>query len=467
MADEMLIFNGVNGITGHYDLPPMPVQQLAESISKIKPPRNLPELRFRYQQRAQKYLGVSVGLNASSLSGVGWGLIMAQDADPTVLDALAPLLDLRQKQTGEYFRIYTGADGYQPGDTKQSFLKRHGVTVGIVEPNQMPFYLLLVGSPDEIPYQFQNEMDVGYAIGRLHFDTLDDYAAYAESVVASETGSMPEVPRRAALFAPRHDNDQWTQLSGELLVEPLLKRIASSRSEWEFDVLFGDEATKANLTRLLGGDRKPALLFTAAHGLVFPADDPRHTHTHGALLCQDWPGLDTISPDHYFAAADFADDADLRGQVLFCFGSYSAGTPRDDDSSSVAGVDAPVAPQAAVAALARRALCNPRGAALAVIGQMERAWSYAFPWLGAGAQTTVFEGTLVRLLSGDPVGFAAEHFDERYAEMASDLTDMLEQVGFGVSIDPYELVGMWTAGNDMRSHIVFGDPAVRLFGMRL
>ena len=50
MSEELLYFNGVNGATGDYGLPPMTGGELSKFIQGEAPPENLDELKWRYQQ---------------------------------------------------------------------------------------------------------------------------------------------------------------------------------------------------------------------------------------------------------------------------------------------------------------------------------------------------------------------------------------------------------------------------------
>jgi hypothetical protein len=479
MASELLHFNGVNATRGDYARAPLSAQELAARIRGDQPdPARLDpdeaqraELQQRYRQRQEGQFGVKEGVDERNLAETGWGVIFPADPayDP-VREALSELLAWRRAQAGPRYRECAGANGYFLGESKADFLRRQGAaTSGPVDPDRFPYYLLIVGDPERIPFRFQYQLDVQYAVGRLQFATLDAYAAYARSVVTAEGGSV-RLPRRAVFFGVQSPDDPATQLSTRDLVEPLVQALRRNQrsAEWQIDTVLGAAAQKARLHRILGGPETPALLFTASHGVEFDPIDPRQVRDQGALLCSDWPGPRAwshraIPPDFYFGADDVAADANLLGTVAFHFACFGAGTPRLDDFPHERSFQAAIAPHAFVAGLPQRLLGHPRGGALAVIGHVERAWTFSFSDALGARQIETFSSALRRLmLGGAPVGFALEYFNDRYAELAAGLTEDLENARFGQRIDDMALAVKWTEHNDARSYVVLGDPAVRL-----
>jgi len=302
-------------------------------------------------------------------------------------------------------------------------------------------------------------------VGRIHFDTLEEYAQYARSVVQAETGGLA-LPRQATFFGVRTANDQATTLSADHMIKPLANKMAE-QSGWNVRTLVEGEALKSNLSKLVGGGETPTLLYSASHGMGFPNGDPRQLVHQGALLCQDWPGpgkwKKPIPPEFYFSADDVGSDARLLGSMAFFFACYGAGTPKLDEFAQQAFKQrTEIAPQSFIAKLPRRLLSHPKGGMLAVVGHVERAWGYSFMWDRAGEQLTVFESALARLMKGMPIGHALEFFNNRYAEISTDLTAQIEEMNFGAKVDESSLAGMWTANNDARAYVVIGDPAVRL-----
>lgn len=500
--DELLVFNGIDGSTGVYLQDPLPPQQLADLIlgrapgaapaasvtdSSFAPDtahlNDLSALDFR-----ENNPDFAPGWNVDpmDLASAGWGVVFAHDSDPRVREALRELLEHRKAQAGRtkerFYREFTGGQGHRPGETKQAFLARHGVTNGMpADPEFLPYYLLIVGDPERVPFRFQYQLDVEYAVGRLWFahpdgtPDLEAFACYARSVVEAESTGLT-LPRRATFFGVRNEDDGATRLSEAELVRPLpqglQEKLHEDHGRWDFVVRAGpQQADKASLARLLGGAETPALLFTASHGVGFPAGDIRQFPHQGALLCQDWPGpvqwQGRLPEDFYFSADDVGADARLLGLLAFHFACYGAGTPRADDFAHLTrgapGQRAGIAPRAFVARLPQRLLGHPSGGALAVVGHVERAWTTSFLGEGRiGRQLQAFEDTLGRLLQGYPVGFAMESFNIRYAALSEALAYEINESKFGTQAGALQLSAMWTAANDARNYTVLGDPAVRL-----
>ncbi len=490
--DTKLHFNGIDAATGTYLFEPMSSADLADVATgktreKAEREReHLAELEFR--TKGEAHFGVKEGIDATKLEQAGWGVIFAAATAGSpeeleieaIREALSPLLALRKSQATllhDRYKEYRGPLGYRPGESKQKYLARLGAGPGPADPDKVPYYLLIVGSPQVIPYHVQYQIDVQYAVGRLHFDTVDEYANYARSVVAAETGGL-SLARELAFIGVANPDDPATQLSRKNLVGPLADMAESWAKEpemagWTVGRYFDANADKATVSQLFGGPKTPALIFSGSHGMGFAKGDPLQERRQGALLLQDWPGpkkwRGPIKDDLYFSGDDLSSDAGLLGLIAFNFACYGAGTPEHDEFAKQAFKERkPIADRAFVAGLPRKLLGHPKGGALATIGHVERAWGYSFMWGSGGrgpqiSQLAVFESTLRALMKGVPVGMALEYFNERYAEMASDLSRQIEELEYDPgAVDAYALANMWTSSNDARGYAVMGDPAVRL-----
>jgi hypothetical protein len=489
---EFLVFNGIDCVTGRYLQAPIPARQLVGRLFGRESPEKQDEdlsadLQWRRASEVESHLAVVDGIDVSDLAESGWGVIFHATADPGIREAMGELLSHREAlaggtyETGGRYRAFVGPQGYLPGMSKNKFLIRNKGSLGYVDPRKMPYYLLIVGSPQDIPYRFQYALDVQHAVGRIHFEKpdgspdFDAYASYSRSVVQAET-SVGQRPRRAAFVGIRTPGDRATTLSADDLVSPLsdflgsLKQSKAAGNGWDVSTMIGpDQATKERLKQHLGGSATPGLLFWAGHGASFPNGHPLQLSDQGAMICQEWP-LGTLGPDgtvpreFYLCADDIPDDANLSGLIAFQFACYGAGTPQYDEYAHHS-FDAPkeIAPRSFVARLPQRLLGHPRGGALAVVGHVERAWTCSFRW-GNQQALTSFELMLSRLLEGKPVGFAMEPFNGKYAEAATDLAAMLEEYRLENFEDlPHlEIANLYLNQNDARAYAIIGDPAVRL-----
>lgn len=456
-SQDQLFFNGVDAATGGYAFAPTTAGALAEELRRGLGPEQIAELRREAAGVSRGLAGGSElrdGVDSRKLFQTGWGLVLPAGAQAgPLLEALSPLLDWRRRQATARFRIFSGADGVRPGETLPQFLARHAASPDLVDPLRLPYYLLLVGSPAEIPFDFQLRLDARHAVGRISFDHIDHYARYAESVVAAEKRDSGRSPL-ALFFSPQHPDDPASRLALGQLAQPLAEYLQRRHGgELRIRTLFRERAVKDSLLALLAGER-PALLFAAAHGMEFPPDAARREAYQGALLDAGWPlpagDPERVPRDAYLAAGDLGDDqGDVKGLIAFLLASHSAGSEREGERPAF------------LAALPQRLLGHRRGGALAVVGQVGRVRGHSFAWTGAAAGEQAYEKVLRRLLAGEPLGAALQPLAERQGELAARLADRLEDMAGGELPDPHELAGLFTAHQDARGLVLLGDPAVR------
>lgn len=210
-----------------------------------------------------------------------------------------------------------------------------------------PFYILILGSPQRIPFGFQMALHAAAAVGRVHYDTPEEYRCYFRKLLGRKSGI-----RGLDIFAPCHD--EATEIAAARFALPLAdwagrkglacRTIIDTRGARK-------RATRASFEAL--GQTAERFLFATGHGLYEPRRG--RAELNGALCCPREddaimdPARDLISTDLIGSAPCFP------GSIIVMQSCYGFGMREDR-----------------ISALPRKWLANPRGP-IAFIGHLDMA----------------------------------------------------------------------------------------------
>ncbi|MEO7274090.1 MAG: hypothetical protein ABIX28_08410 [Vicinamibacterales bacterium] len=394
----------------------------------------------------------------SNLAETGWGIVLpAGESSETVgvLQALEPLLARRREQAGDRFRVLE----YRRGEDAHSFLARYGEQLGAPSLIDVPGYLLLIGAPSHIPFDVQVMLCLYYAVGRLAFDSVEEYASYAAATAQHE--DAPERPRhRVVAFAPGAASNP--PLDGaDACVAESVSRVPRKGPAPQTELVVGPSATRHGLLEALAGGPSD-LLFTVTHTLVYPPGHPRQRDRQGSLLCAPSGSDADTMDDRVLAAADLSDDVDLRGMISVHAGSFCAGTGQVDSLAVQAFKEQHLlAPEALVGPLPRRLLGRARPV-LAVIGQIDRLALWGPVEQRWTKLTPLLQDLHIRLIRRNRVGHALSGAAVAWASLSAQLAEALSRISPSRPADEAGIAATWAHKETVRSVVLIGDPAVRL-----
>ena len=405
-------------------------------------------------------------LRPDLLAHAGWGILFSpQDAD-LLSGPLASLLERRKQAANPFYREIEWDEALL---VQQHLWLELGANPGQVDPDRLPYYLLILGGPEKISWRSQSLLGLERAIGRVAFEHAHEYQTWAETLIEAEDQGTDR-PRRIVSFAPSN-GDRATRDLRQYLVDPLIDQAKNGRlsQDVELDVWDDTLAHKEHLARLLGGDKTPGVLLAACHGKGFSVEDPLLRERQGALIGQGWQTNESphSREDDYFAACDLPERPELRGLVAFLLACWGLGTPEKDDFAWVKGSQEHSVGEPFVAKLPQALLS--RGA-LAVVGSVDRGWVHSVRWL-AGGETGENSGALrdsiKRFLDGQPLGHALQPVRRRYAKLAAWILDPEERLKDGETVSEQVLEALWIAHNAARNFLLLGDPYTRLPSPRI
>lgn len=99
VEEDVLTLNGIDVDTGGYLFPRLPLRDLAEAARGTDPRSSFLNAMRRRHFADEDHLGVSFIDDPNDLAEAGWGVVFAENADREVIDALRPLLELRDRKS--------------------------------------------------------------------------------------------------------------------------------------------------------------------------------------------------------------------------------------------------------------------------------------------------------------------------------------------------------------------------------
>lgn len=463
---------GINYSTGKLLIPPTDEQtfaatlldSLAQNVELLTSLTQAVTLGQTYRSELKRRI-VDLGDPHSA----GWTILINRN-DPQkdkLLNVLSPLADHRGMKNQGSLLIYNN----EPVDQWFEWLQENYSSLRM---EQKPHYILIAGGPEQVPFLFQSMLGTVASVGRVAFDTLHDLEAYVEKVIRLETAPTPPVERSTIFFAPDYGLPDPTYYSCHYMAQPLAEEVQTGL-RFQTHAIIGQQATKERLWEITR-TTKPALVFTASHGLGAP-DAPlaAQRQLNGAICCQR-TGREYKDVDWLFKASDVPlDEPFLEGAAVFQFACFGYGTPAISD---FAHWDPRIGQLNAatdfIAALPKRLLAHPQGP-LTYVGHVDVALLHGFadpnnpvPALGERWHNRVepFLTAVRRLLSVDPVSLAMGDIFARYNITNAQLTATFDRLQKGkIQMSPMfqsQLVSLFLTRSDAQNYMIYGDPAVCL-----
>ncbi len=320
----------------------------------------------------------------------------------------------------------------------------------------LPYYLLLAGSPAELPWDLQFQLNHACFTGRLDLDEtgLGNYVDAALSAWAAATvdSSSP------LMWSVQHDAGDITWLMRQSVAERAL-------AAWRTDDQIGEravalraaDATCAGLATALA-ERRPGVVVTTSHGMTGPDPDlagklgrlvdTGHDLLDPARLTADWSPGGVV----WYALACCSAGGSGRNQFD---GLLQPGTRAAESVSRVAALGP-------VTAELPRALLGAPAPARAFIGHVEPAFDWTLRRADTGLVTTT---SLITALYDEffqarpaPVGYAFRDYFRQSATLRSRWSSARQTPGDEDS--PATALLCALAGIDRQCTVILGDPAV-------
>ncbi|MCA9657822.1 MAG: hypothetical protein KC486_05720 [Myxococcales bacterium] len=404
-----------------------------------------------------------------------WGVIAPEGAEgDRLLDAIRPLIRRREEQQGAkaiVYRVPPRMDALEAIDWRRNVFE-----TGAQFRDDLPRYQLVLGDLHQVSADLQAVQAIDAFVGRLAFDSLDDYAAYVDKALRWEERAA-DGARRRLLMHTVHDGTDSTSVGHRELVAPSYKLLEDKfkydRSiDVDLQALGSDDPYPGELLSETF-DPAPTVLFSLSHGDGAPRRGWRSYD-----LQRRAQGAMSFGRGGSLTGDELRDRVFLPGGLWFMLACFSAGTPstskferwlrelQASGAQSAAPAEVlrslPKEGQAPfVAAVPKAALANPDGP-LGFVGHVDLAWTYSFRRIDsrdkAQSRPARFAELLRAAATGARIGLAFRQLYSYFTQIDNEL--VVRQADPNT---PAERRGhLWMLRQDLAGYVLLGDPAARL-----
>ena len=397
---------------------------------------------------------------------VGWGVVLPESPGLNKQqlangeDAPEPILQLIKDRAAPVFR-------YRPDwQHRFRFLRNYadGKDIAIggspqgVGPGQLPRYLLIYGTPDQVPWDLQYILNASCAVGRLDLkgNALENY------ITALRSG-WKEIEARsshAVIWAVNHGGGDITELMRDSIAASVYKKLAADPDIGTNAVfLDGASAIGEKLVTTLATER-PGLVVTTSHGMTGPLGNSTKMRAQlGYLVDQEFIPL---QPDNVLAQwqpagaiwyAHACCSAGSDSKTLFK-GLVSSGSEIDQVLEGVAGLGAAVAPFPS-------ALLGSPKPLRAFVGHVEPTfdWTLRDPSNGQTLTDAIQRSLYDELFRPAPLGHALRETYSRLSSLYAAYDANQREFNEGGNTRS-AMLGNLLVARDIQSMVILGDPTV-------
>jgi hypothetical protein len=405
---------------------------------------------------------------------VGWGLVLpdnpklrprqlatADDAPEPLRRLLharpdAPVLRYRHETSSTHLRRH-----YPDGTAQDLALvgSERGVGKG-----ELPLFLLLFGTPAEIPWRFQFLLNQTAAVGRLALrdDALDRYVTH----LIADWSSARSDEHAAVVWAVDHGEGDISHLMREVIARPVFDKYAADEDLRDRSLLVGADGAGTSVTAdaLIDAlaDRRPAVVVTTSHGMTGPLNDTE------ALVGN--LGLPVDATFRVLEPKRLLSRWEPDGVIWYAHACCSAGSDARTafrgvvpEGSEVARILSGVAAAGThIAPLADALLSAPKPAR-AFIGHVEPTfdWTISDPRTGQPLTASIRSALYDGLYQPSPIGHALRQFYRHVGDLFGARDLAYEEFNDGADTLGIALANQ-LAALDRRSMVMIGDPTVQI-----